>query len=133
MKDYIKKKELETCHAAQELLLLAVVLDRMVGESSDMINADSVEVMCRRVYALWKAFEDVHKVSDWRQPRGQAKWKSKVKWHLAEEYDALSLEAAELSIDEADDEVRERMKKKALYHKFTQPTGSNDVEGFADE
>ena len=105
----------------------------MVGENSDMINADSVEVMCRRVYALWKAFEDVQKVSDWRQPRGQAKWKSKVKWHLAEEYDALSLEAAELSIDEADDEVRERMKKKALYNKFTQPNGSNDVEGLGED
>ena len=43
---------------------------------------------------------------------------------MAEEYDALALEAAELIIDEADDEVRERMKRKALYNRFTKADGA---------
>ena len=45
VQEYIQKKELETCHAAQELILLAVILDRIVGEKFDMNNCDSVEVM----------------------------------------------------------------------------------------
>ena len=89
--------------------------------------------MCRRVYALWKAFEDVNNINDWKQPCGSSgKWKSKVKWHLADEYDALALEGAELIIDEADDEVRKRMEKKTLFSRYAtkaDPSPVHDADG----
>ena len=55
---------------------------------------------------------------DWKAPRNHnGKWRSKVKWDLLKEYDVQSLEASEWVIQEADDEVSDRIKKKALFQK----------------
>ena len=117
VQEYIARRELDICHAAQELLLLSVFLDRMVGEKFEMTNSDSVEVMCRRVYAFWKAFEDVQQIGDWKQPRGSSgKWKSKVKWGFLKEYDVKALEGSDWRIPEADKEVSERLQQRALFN-----------------
>eukprot|EP00959_Pyramimonas_sp_CCMP1952_P211460 4425303-Pyramimonas_sp.AAC.1 len=36
-----------------------------------MVNSQAVEVICRRLYDLFRAFENVKKQSDWKQPRGE--------------------------------------------------------------
>ena len=80
-----------------------------------MINAPALEAICRRIYGLARAFEDVHKEADWQKPRNfQGKWKSKVKWQLLEEYGVRALEHNELAVPEADEEVVQRLKTKAL-------------------
>ena len=78
----------------------------------------AVEVMCRRIYGLIKAFEEVNEEADWKMPRGGPKnWKSKVKWQLLKEYDVQSLESSEWDIPEADQEVSDRLQRKALFAK----------------
>eukprot|EP00969_Alexandrium_andersonii_P229657 10142368-Alexandrium_andersonii.AAC.1 len=76
----------------------------MIQSGHDVINSDAAEIMCRRVYAIWKAFDKVAKLSDWKQPKGAGKWRSKAQRHLADEYDAIALENGELQVDEADEE-----------------------------
>ena len=70
----------------------------------------------------------VKKLADWKQPRGQAgqKWKTKVQWAIADEYDALALQTSDVMIEEADDEVRKRLEKKALFQKYLDKSG---IEG----
>ena len=70
------------------------------GAHIGMINSDAVEIMCRWIYALFKAFERVQRLGDWKQPKGAGKWKTKVMWHLADEYDAIALEDQELQDDD---------------------------------
>ena len=89
------------------------------GKDESIVNMSAVEVLCRRIYGLIKAFEDVVEEADWKMPRnGNAKtWKSKVKWALLKEYDVQSLESSEWGIPEADAEVSERLQRKALFAK----------------
>jgi len=114
---YVSKKELTNCHAASELLLMAVLLDRMIASKGfDLINSDAIEIICRRVYGLFRAFDNVHRLSDWKAPKGAGgKWRTKVQWDLADQYDVLALDSGELRIDAADDEVRRRMERAALF------------------
>ena len=115
VQQYVRAKELEACHAASEMALMAANLDRML----DMVNSQAVEVICRRLYGLFRAFENAKKQSDWKQPRGEGgqRWKSKVRWELADEYDAVALADGELRVDDADEEVRKRLERKALFAK----------------
>ena len=63
---WIRRKELEGCHAAHELVLLAVILDRVVmSKRENVVNSDAVGAIICRVHALWKAFKKVKKVSYW--------------------------------------------------------------------
>ena len=125
VKEYVKTKEMGTSHVAGELRLLAAIPDRMVATKFEMINSEAVEVICRRIYGLFRAWENVDKLSDWKQPRGESgkKWRSKVRWDLADEYDALALEGDDLMIDEADEEVRKRLERKALFSKYLDKAG----------
>ena len=51
MQGWLKSKELETCPAACEVLVLAMVLDRMLdtGEVNDLVNSRSAEMLCLRI------------------------------------------------------------------------------------
>ena len=120
MEDYLRSKGLERCHTAAELPTLALVLDRLVTMSpeSDVINMPALEAICRRMYGLTRAFEDVQRESDWQKPKNhQGKWRSKVKWQLLEEYDVKALGQNECAVPEADEEVSQRLKQKALFAK----------------
>ena len=44
-------------------------------------------------------------------------WKSKVRWALLDEYGVEKLDQDDWSIDEVDDELKERMTRKALFAK----------------
>ena len=75
---------------AKELQVLAVVLDRMIETDSncELVNSAAAESICRRVYAIFKAYEKVFCLSDWQRPKNQSRqmWKSKANWTLANQY-----------------------------------------------
>ena len=113
---FISMKQLEGCHYGNELMMLCLALDRAVQEiPADMINYRSTEVLCRRIYAIEKAFEEVSRESDWKAPKQAPKnWKSKILYHLLDEIDARALMATTTVVPAVDAEVRDRLKEKAL-------------------
>ena len=128
---WTSRRELESCHAAQELLLLAMVLDRMVRSEGDIVNSEAVEILTRRIHGLQLAFRDVRKMSDWKQPRGQSgqKWRSKVQWHLCDQYDIRALDEEDMAVGPVDEEVRKRLETKALFNKYLSKAEEQDSKG----
>ncbi len=114
--------------------MLGLLLDKLIvlGQNVDVVNLPAVEVICRKMYGLVRVFEDVTCEADWKAPRDhKGKWQSKIKWQLLQEYDVRCLESSEWSLPEADAEVSERLKRKALLAKHLSgvpagaaPTGS---------
>ena len=53
MQGWLKSEELETCPAACEVLVFAMVLDCILetGEVADFINSRSAELVCLRTYS----------------------------------------------------------------------------------
>jgi hypothetical protein len=129
-RNWATEKELEGCHVAKEFLLLAMVLDRLVRSNEDVVNSEAVEILCRRMHGIKRAFSDVHCANDWKQPRGQQgqKWKSRVKWELCDQYDIRALDSEELNIPEADDEVKQRLEKMALFNKYLAKAAPSEQE-----
>ena len=90
----------------------------------------AVEVLCRRIYGLIKAFEEVQEEGDWKMPRNAPKtWRTKVKWQLLKEYDVQSLESSEWDIPEADQEVSDRLQRKALFAKHLSKVEAASPDG----
>ena len=119
LREWLRSKELESCNAAAEVTVMGMVLDRMLETDppGTVINSRAAELICLRIYSLMKAFEKVQRREDWLRPKNQtgAKWRSKVDWVLPEQY--FSLDRSENDIDAADDEVTEKLKRKALFQK----------------
>ena len=122
IKQYIQTKDMKGSAAAERLLELAYILDRMVKEENeDMVNMQSVEVICRTMYGLQKAWSRVTEKDDWERPKvlpqGQ-KWESKVQWELAKEYDITPQDDGDaVEIDDADAEVQKRLQRRGLLSK----------------
>ena len=106
-------------------------MDRMLENQEDIVNSSSAELICRRLYSLMKAYEKVQKLDDWQRPKNQSgqKWKSKVDWMLGDMY--FSMECGGPEIPEADDEVQEKLKKKALFAKHL--AGATDASAGLEE
>ena len=89
-----------------------------LAEHLPVVNLPAVEAICRRIYGLLLAFEDVHGEADWKKPRqAGGSWRSKVKWQLLQEYGVRSLDSSEWHVAEADQEVSERLERRALFNK----------------
>ena len=116
--------------------MLAAVLDRMMssGEFDALINSQAAELTCLRIYSIFKAYEKVEVESDWRRPKSANgnKWKSKVNWGYAEEYLDLA-KSNTPDVMAADDEVAERLKKKAVINKHLAMGAAGAGAGVADE
>ena len=119
LREWLRSKELEACPAASEVLVLGMILDRMLenAEVENLVNSRSAELVTLRIYSITKAYQNVERMGDWKRPSGQAgqKWKSKVNWLLAEQY--FKVDEPDTLIEEADDEVTEKLKRKALFQK----------------
>ena len=117
---WIQEKQLERNHVAHEMVLVCMVMDKSLLSNQDFVNTEGCEILARRIYALKKAFENVKNANDWRQPKGAgaAKWKSKVRWDLANEIDLRALTGDMESIPSVDKELQARMKERALLHKY---------------
>ena len=85
----------------------------------DVVNMPVLETISRKLYGLIKAFQDCRTESDWKMPKGgnSKSWKTKVRWTLLDEYDVEKLDNDDWPIDAVDDEVKERMTRKALFAK----------------
>ena len=117
---WIAEKQLDRNHVAHEMTLLAMVLDTSLLQNKSFANSESCEIVCRRIYALKKAFAHVKTANDWRQPKGASasKWKTKVRWDLAEQIDLRCLSGEGESLPEVDKELQTRLKDKALLSKY---------------
>ena len=119
LREWLRSKELEACPAASEVLVLGMILDRMLenAEVENLVNSRSAELVTLRIYSIMKAYQNVERLGDWKRPAGQSgqKWKSKVNWLLAEQY--FKVDEPDTLIEEADDEVTEKLKRKALFQK----------------
>ena len=118
--EWLRSKELQSAGVAQDINMLAMVLDRMMssGQYDELINSQAAELTCLRLYSIWKAYERVQCKGDWQRPKSQhgGKWKTKVDWTLAEEY--LRLDGDPNSENKkADDEVMEKLKRRAILNK----------------
>ena len=127
--EWIRSKDLGTAPVASEMAVLAQILDRMMlsGNHAMLVNSAASEVTCLRMYSIWKAYENVHCLSDWQRPKNQqgGKWRSKVNWELAKEY--FQVEDPDAPQDlAADDEVSEKLKRKALMNKHLPGTDKAD-------
>ena len=131
MAEWRRSKQLERCQAAGETLILGMVLDRMLENGEDLVNSGSAELVCRRLYAILKAYERVNKLEDWQRPKNQSgqKWKSKVDWMLGDLYFKVGDDDTE--IREADEEVQEKLKRKALFAKHL--AGASEAGGATAE
>ena len=72
-----------------------------------------------------KAYGLVIRRDDWLRPKNQQgnKWKTKVSWLLAEQY--FRVHDGEHNIIDADDEVTEKLKRRALFARHF--TGAQDA------
>ena len=91
-KQWIREHELQQNVPAQEMIsIMEEVDDSVLMDQKDVINSLAFEKLVRRAYGLERAFEDVHKESDWKRPDGKKTWTSKVKWDLCDRYDMRDL------------------------------------------
>ena len=126
VRDMMRRKELRGNHLAEEMLSMALLVDRAVMESNDdWINHKSTEIALRRLYGLERAFGPVRSVADWKPSKNAGgKWRSKVQFHLMDEIDVGTMDPDNIGIEAVDKEVRERLKDKALLAKSLGNLGS---------
>jgi len=118
--EFVREKELENNHVGSEMVMLAMVLDKQIASSPSFLRTESCEIVCRRVYALQRAFTDVKKADDWRPPKGTqaAKWRSKVRWDLANEIDWRAITSNDSVLPAVERELQDCMHKKAVFAKY---------------
>ena len=136
LEEWFRSKELTKCSVASEALMLGAALDGMVlgGEFDGPINSLASEPTCLWPYSIFKAYEAVEQESDWKRPKSAngAKWRSKVNWAYAEEFLDLGKQSL-TDVTAADDEVAERMKRKAAIAKHLGASAEASGRGGADE
>ena len=130
IKEWLRSKELARAPITSEISVLGMILDRMMmtGQHDMMINSQASGVTCLRMYAIWKAYDNVKGVADWQRLKNQsgAKWKSKVDWMLAEQYFQVA-DGEKIEDAVADDEVTEKLKRKSLFNKLLQGVGQSET------
>jgi hypothetical protein len=129
-KTWVKDKVLEKNHVGNEMVMLAMVLDRMIQNDPNFLRSEGCEIMARRVYALQRAYQEVHHLNDWKQPKGASasKWKSKVRWDVAGEIDWRSLTEGDTLLNGVEKDVSARLQQKANIAKWlakSESSGAN--------
>ena len=134
LNEWIRGKELQQSQIASEVVMLGAVLDRMLisGQHDELINSSAAELTCLRLYSIFRAYENVNCLADWRRPKAAhgGKWRSKVNWNYAEEYLKIHGDQDVGVHAAADEEVSNRLKQKASIQKYLSgaATGSKDDE-----
>jgi hypothetical protein len=91
----------------------------VASSDGNVLSSEAGELLCRRWYALKKTFAHVYCEGDWKQPKGEAgkKWRTKIDWRAMTEYDPQSLMGDSYEDEDAEEEVRKKMSRKALIQK----------------
>ena len=128
---FIREKELGENHVAKEVILLALAVDKLLHEDRNFMRSEGCEILCRRLYAIRRAFQDVRRADDWRQPKGAAanKWKTKVRWDLANEIDWRAITEDDSLLPGVEKDIQEQLQRKALLRRYiTEPSSSPSLE-----
>ena len=128
--DWVRQNQLFKNHIGCEMMLHCMALDRMLEGIPDFIATPGCEILRSRVYAPKRAFKDVDCLGDWKQPRGTAanKWKSKVRWDLANELGWRSLVDGEESLAGVEEDLTARLQQKAIFQKYLQKAGAEGAK-----
>ena len=107
-------------YRGHEMMLHCRTLDRRIKSMAEFPSTEGCEIICARIYALRRAFKDVFHLADWKQPKGQqaSKWKSKVRWDLANEIDWRSLSEGDGTLPNVEKDIQDRLQVKALFNKY---------------
>eukprot|EP00959_Pyramimonas_sp_CCMP1952_P432302 9052974-Pyramimonas_sp.AAC.1 len=94
------------------------------GEYDALINSRAAELTCLRLYSIFKAYRDVEVESDWKRPKNTngGKWNIKVNWSYGEEFLKMQ-DGSRPSAEAVDDEVAERLRKRAAITKHLAVVG----------
>ena len=96
----------------KEVRRLAGMLDdALFLDNADVRNSAAMERLCRRLYGVEIALEDVKSAKDLDD-------KKKCKWQLADQYDLTSLEGEMFRVVEVEDEVHKRLELRAKHNKY---------------
>ena len=119
IRELIRLKQLEGNHMGEEMLLIAMMIDRsMIEAPPEFINYKTTELAMRRLHGIERAFENVKQRSDWKPPNGAKQgWKSRINYHVLEELDASKSDQEGVLIDGVEKELRERLAHRALLAK----------------
>ena len=117
---FVKEKELDRNHVANELMLLGCTVDKLLVEDPNFMRTEGCVILCRRVYAIHRAFANVRRADDWRQPKGAgaAKWKSKVRWDLADEIDWRAITEDDSLLPGVEKDIQDQLQRKALLRRY---------------
>ena len=119
VKEIARLKQLDGNHMAEEMALIAMMIDRaMIEAPPSWVNYKTTEIAMRRLHALERSFENVKMRSDWKPPQGaKAGWKSKINYTVLEELDPSKSDQEGLLIEGVEKELRERLHHRALLAK----------------
>ena len=123
-KEFIRAKELDGNHLADEMMMVAMLIDRSLIEAPpEWVNYKTTEIAFRRMHAIERAFELVRGAHDWRPPKQPKGWKSKVNYLVLSELDPLKSTEEDVLIEGVEKELRERLAQKALLQKTLDKLG----------
>ena len=97
------------------------------GQNKDMINLQSLEIICRKVHGIQLAYKPVKVRSDWERPSSSSKgsWEGKMLTGLIREYDIAPEEDEEvMPISGADSELRKSLRDRVVLSKHLGQLGS---------
>ena len=124
--DWLSAKQLMECPEARELIAIGAALDVMMLDDpvENFINLASVESMCKKAYGITQAYANVNNKEDWHCPAGssKSKWKTKVQWEVAKQYDPELRKDALPPVPEVEEEVNNVLNLQAQLQKVQQKT-----------
>ena len=84
VQEWLRSKELSKAPIANEMLVLAMTLDRMMapGDFKGLINSQASELSCLRMYAIMNAREGVTCEHDWKKASQCERGKVEVQGRL---------------------------------------------------
>ncbi|CAK0837144.1 unnamed protein product [Prorocentrum cordatum] len=131
-KDFIRTQELDGNYLADELLMVAMLIDRgMVEAPAEWINYKTTESAFRRIHAVERAFEMVRTSHNWRAPKQPKEWKSKVNYPVLSELNPMNCSDEDVLIEGVEKELRERLAQKALLQKTLDKLADPKVTNFS--
>ena len=123
-REFIRSKELDGNHLADELMMVAMLIDRgMIEAPAEWINYKTTEIAFRRIHAIERAFDMVRSSQDWRPPKQPKGWKSKVNYIVLSELDPMKSAQEDVLIEGVEKELRDRLAQKALLQKTLDKLG----------
>jgi len=115
-RDFLRDRELLDCHPARELIATCSAMDAMIMTDTEagLLNKVGFERLARKAYGLVQAYKSVQNKNDWLKPKSaNDKWRSKVDWNAARQYDPSFRTEGVPTVLGAQEEVRKEQEREA--------------------